>query len=103
MSETLATLQSLFTVAFVVSSMLVMGVSLTVGQIIQPLRNIRLVVLALVASFVVVPGTAYLLKQVIPMNEQLQIGLILMSWRTARRSCRRCRRSPRATWPSRSA
>lgn len=79
MSEALATLQSLFTVAFVVSSMLVMGVSLTVGQIIEPLRNIRLVVLGLVASFVVVPGTAFLLKQAIPMSDQLQIGLILMS------------------------
>ena len=79
MSETLATLQSLFTFAFVVSSMLVMGLSLTVGQIIQPLRNLRLVVLGLVASFVVVPGTAFLLKEIIPMDEQLQIGLILMS------------------------
>ena len=56
-----------------------MGVSLTVGQIIEPLRSLRLVVLGLVASFIVVPGTAYLLKQIIPMNQQLQIGLILMS------------------------
>ena len=56
-----------------------MGVSLTIGQIIEPLRNIRLVVLGLVASFVVVPGTAFLLKQAIPMSDQLQIGLILMS------------------------
>ena len=79
MTETLDTLQSLFTIAFVVSSMLVMGVSLTIGQIIEPLRNIRLVVLGLVASFVVVPGTAFLLKQAIPMSDQLQIGLILMS------------------------
>ena len=79
MSEVLSTLQSLFTFAFVVSSMLVMGMSLTVAQIVEPLRNLRLVVLALVAAFVVVPVTAYILKTIIPMDEELQIGLILMA------------------------
>jgi predicted Na+-dependent transporter len=78
MAEFLATLQNLFTFAFVVSSMLAMGLSLTVGQILQPLSNLRLVLLALVANFVIVPGTAYVLAQVIPMDESLQIGLILM-------------------------
>jgi BASS family bile acid:Na+ symporter len=79
MAEVLSTLQSLFTTAFVVTSMLVMGMSLTVPQIIEPLRNARLVVLALVAAFVVVPVTAVVLRAVIPMDEQLQIGLILMA------------------------
>jgi BASS family bile acid:Na+ symporter len=79
MAELLSTLQSLFTTAFVVTSMLVMGMSLTVPQIIEPLRNLRLVVLALVAAFVVVPVTAVVLRAVIPMDEQLQIGLILMA------------------------
>jgi BASS family bile acid:Na+ symporter len=37
------------------------------------------VVLALVAAFVVVPVTAVVLRAVIPMDEQLQIGLILMA------------------------
>ena len=79
MAEVLSTLQSLFTFAFVVTSMLVMGMSLTIGQIVEPLRNLRLVIVALVASFVVVPVTAFVLKQVIPMEEELQIGLILMA------------------------
>jgi predicted Na+-dependent transporter len=39
-----STLQNLFTFAFVLSSMLSMGLSLTVSQIIQPLRSIRLVI-----------------------------------------------------------
>jgi predicted Na+-dependent transporter len=78
MAEFLATLQNLFTFAFVVSSMLAMGLSLTVGQIVEPLRNVRLVLLALLANFVIVPATAYVLAQVIPMDDQLQIGLILM-------------------------
>ncbi len=78
MPEFLATLQSLFTFAFVVSSMLAMGLSLTVGQIIEPLRSLRLVLLALVANFVIVPGIAFALGQVIPMDDPLRIGLILM-------------------------
>jgi BASS family bile acid:Na+ symporter len=77
-TEALATLQNLFTFAFVVSSMLAMGLSLTVGQIIEPLRNLRLVILALVANFVIVPATAFLLGQLIPMDDELRIGLILL-------------------------
>ena len=78
MADLLATLQGLFTFAFVVSSMLAMGLSLTVGQIAEPLRNLRLVLLALAANFVIVPATAFVLGQVIPMDEELRIGLILM-------------------------
>ena len=40
----MSTLQNLFTFAFVLSSMLSMGLSLTVSQIVQPLRSIRLVI-----------------------------------------------------------
>jgi hypothetical protein len=40
---------------FVVTSMLAMGLSLTIPQIIQPLKNVRLVILALLANFVLVP------------------------------------------------
>ena len=36
---------------FVVSSMLAMGLGLTIRQIIEPLRNARLVLLALLANF----------------------------------------------------
>ena len=77
MSETLTTLQNLFTFAFVVSSMLGMGLALTLDQILQPLRNARLVVVALIANFVIVPAVAIVLSRLIPMDEQLQIGVIL--------------------------
>ena len=36
-----------------------MGLSLTVPQILQPLKNVRLVLLALLANFVLVPLLAY--------------------------------------------
>jgi BASS family bile acid:Na+ symporter len=59
--------------------MLSMGLSLTVKQILEPLRNTRLVILALVANFILVPLLAYLVLLVIPLDEPLGIGLILMS------------------------
>ncbi len=77
MEEFLTALQNLFTLAFVLSSMLSMGLSLTVPQIIAPLRNTRLVMMALVANFIIVPAAAFILSRVIPMDQELQIGLIL--------------------------
>ncbi len=78
MADFLTTLQNLFTFAFVVSSMFAMGLALTVDQIVAPLRNVRLVVLALVANFVIVPAVAWLCTRVISMDEQLQIGVLLL-------------------------
>jgi BASS family bile acid:Na+ symporter len=44
--------------AFVVSSMLAVGLSLTLGQIVAPLRNGKLVFFALLANFVLMPAGA---------------------------------------------
>ena len=66
MAELLSALQNVFTLLFVVTSMLAMGLSLTIPQILGPLKHVRLVVMALVANFVVVPATAVLLARVIP-------------------------------------
>jgi BASS family bile acid:Na+ symporter len=66
-------------VLFVIASMLAMGLSLTMAQILQPLKNIRLVILALLANFVLVPLLAYLITLVIPLEKSLQIGLIVLA------------------------
>ena len=63
---------------FIVTSMLGMGFSLTVPQIITPLKNTRLLVLSLVANFVVVPILVLLIVRFLPLSEGLQIGLILV-------------------------
>lgn len=70
-------LQNLLTVTFVVSSMLGVGMALTPLQIVAPLRNLRLVAGALVASFVIVPGAAFLLAM-IPAAPEFQIGILLL-------------------------
>ena len=83
MSEIVGSLTSAFTLAFVVTSMFGLGLGLTVRQIAEPLGNVRLVLLALVANFVIVPGVAYALTRLLPLalpfNQDLQIGLVLFS------------------------
>ena len=64
--------------SFVVSSMLAMGAGLTIPQIAEPLRNARLVVLALLANFVVMPLGALALAKVLWLDEPFGIGLLLL-------------------------
>ncbi len=79
MSEILETLAILSVLVFVISSMLSMGLSLTMKQIIDPLRNVRLVILALVANFVLVPIVAYAITVALSLDESISIGLILVA------------------------
>jgi len=79
MSEVITVLSNIFTLIFVVGSMLSLGLSLTVQQITEPLRDVGLVVRALLANCVLVPLAAYLIKLIIPMDESLGIGLILLA------------------------
>jgi BASS family bile acid:Na+ symporter len=64
--------------SFVVSSMLAMGAGLTIPQIAEPLRNARLVVLALLANFVLMPLGAIALAKVLWLDEPFAIGLLLL-------------------------
>jgi bile acid:Na+ symporter, BASS family len=63
---------------FVLSSMLAMGLGLTVGQIITPLRNARLVVLSLLANFVLMPLAAVALAALLRLDQPLGVGLLLL-------------------------
>lgn len=75
----LSIIVNLFNLVFVVTSLLAMGLSLSVAQILEPLRDARLVILALVANFVLVPLVANLITYGIPLSEGLKIGLIQVS------------------------
>ena len=72
-------IMNLSTLIFVVTSMLAMGFSLTLPQIITPLRDARLVILALTANFILVPIVAYLIISIFPLSDELKIGLLLVS------------------------
>jgi bile acid:Na+ symporter, BASS family len=72
-------LSNLVTLTFVVSSMLNVGLGLTLFDITQPLRSARLVIMALVANFVIVPIAAMVIVRFIPLEPDHEIGLILLS------------------------
>jgi BASS family bile acid:Na+ symporter len=78
LAELLSKGATVATLSFVVSSMLAMGAGLTVPQIFEPLRNARLVVLALLANFVLMPLGAFALAKVLWLDEPLGIGLLLL-------------------------
>jgi predicted Na+-dependent transporter len=64
---------------FVISSMLAMGFSLTVPAIIAPLKNLKLVVLALAVNFIAVPIAAWGIQQVMNLDQDIYTGLIILA------------------------
>jgi BASS family bile acid:Na+ symporter len=64
--------------AFVLSSMIGMGLGLRVGDIVAPLRQWRLVALSLAANFVVMPLVAMTLARLLQLQESMSIGLLLL-------------------------
>lgn len=65
-------------VVFVVSSTLSVGLGLTVKQVLDPLRNGRLVALSLLANFVLAPVAAIGLSKLFGLDQPLAIGLLLV-------------------------
>ena len=79
-------MKELFEIAFNVSmntlvagSMVTMGLSLTVSQIVEPFKNIRMVILSVIANFLIVPLFAFGLVWLLPVSEGVRIGIILVS------------------------
>ena len=64
--------------AFVLSSMLAVGLSLSLQQIVAPLRNAKLVVLALLANFVLMPAAAVAISRLLRLDQPLGIALLLL-------------------------
>lgn len=79
MSEIISSLNSAFTLAFVVTSMFGLGLGLTMQDLLAPLRNVRLLLSALAINFGLIPGVAWILVHLLPLEPDLKIGLILMS------------------------
>ena len=77
--ELLTTLYNLMGLVFVLGTICSMGLSLTMQQITGPLRNLRFVVMALLANFVVPPILAFILIRIFSLDESLAVGLLLVS------------------------
>src|SRR5213075_3436977 len=64
--------------AFVVSSMLAVGLSLTFQQIVAPLRNGKLVFLALLANFVLMPLGALAIATLLRLDQPRGVAMLLL-------------------------
>lgn len=77
-TDVLADIARLCVLAFVLTSMLGLGLSLTFRQIVAPLRNVRLVLTALLTSFVVAPLVAWGIGALLGLDDPLRIALMLL-------------------------
>jgi BASS family bile acid:Na+ symporter len=76
--EILHHIAKLSVLVFVVTSMVTVGLSLKLREVLAPLRKVRLVLLALGANFLLAPLLAYLLTLVIPMSPSHAVALLLL-------------------------
>jgi predicted Na+-dependent transporter len=77
--EALGVIVQVSVLVFVVTSMLAMGLSLTVPQIIEPLKKVKLVVLALAVNFIAVPLVVWGIQAVMDLDQDVYTGLVLMA------------------------
>jgi BASS family bile acid:Na+ symporter len=78
MPEILLTITRLSVLVFLVSSMSGIGLGLTVQQISAPLKNAKLVILAVVANFIIVPLLAVGIARLFRLEEPFALGLLLL-------------------------
>jgi BASS family bile acid:Na+ symporter len=75
--ELLQTVIMIVEITFILSSMIGVGLGLRVSEIVEPLRQWRLVALALLANFVVMPLAAVALTRILRLDEPQTVGLLL--------------------------
>jgi BASS family bile acid:Na+ symporter len=80
MHEILTKLLPLAIAVFLFSAMFSVGLDLTIRQIVEPLRNKRLVAVSMIANIVLVPLAALGLAGVIPMDGALKTGFLLYAF-----------------------
>ncbi len=66
-------------VLFMVGNLLDMGLLLKLQEAIAALRDVRFVTLSLLWGFILLPGLAYLLTVVVPLDAPIAIGLVLLA------------------------
>ena len=79
MNEILQLTFKISVLVFVVGSMIGMGLGLTIKQIVDPLKDLKLVIMSLIANFILVPIFVYGMTILLPLSEGYKIGLILLS------------------------
>jgi BASS family bile acid:Na+ symporter len=64
---------------YVVSGMLALGLSQTVRQIFEPLRNVRITISAVVASYILLPLLAVATSSLLGLDPSMRVGLLLIA------------------------
>jgi bile acid:Na+ symporter, BASS family len=64
---------------YIITTMLAMGLSFFPKQFLEPLKDKSLILKSLAANFILVPILAYIILLVIPLEQGLAIGLVLMA------------------------
>lgn len=64
---------------YIITTMLSMGLKFYPRQFLEPLKNKSLILKSLAANFILVPILTYIILQVIPLEQGLAIGLVLMA------------------------
>ena len=76
---TLNTALQISLVLFMVGNLLDMGLLLKLQEAMRALRDVRFVTLSLLWGFILLPGLAYLLTLVVPLEPPYAIGLLLLA------------------------
>ena len=79
MTEILSWLLDASVVVFAAASMLSVGFGHTVREVLGPLREVRAVIRALLANFVLVPILAFLVLRLLPLSEPHAVGIFLIA------------------------
>lgn len=79
MEVILQQLASFSVIIYIVSTMLSMGLKFFPKQFFEPLKDKSLVLKSLAANFIVLPVVTYIILQLIPLQQGLAIGLVLMA------------------------
>lgn len=64
---------------YIVTTMLSMGLKFYPKQFLEPLRDKKLILKSLTANFILVPLLTYIILELIPLDQGLAIGLVLMA------------------------
>ncbi|MHC1745421.1 MAG: bile acid:sodium symporter family protein [Syntrophobacteraceae bacterium] len=79
MNEFLSHALSPIILVYVVSAMLALGLSQTISQIFRPLRNVRITISAVVASYIILPLIAAAIASLFGLDPSLRYGLVLLA------------------------
>jgi BASS family bile acid:Na+ symporter len=79
MAEILFSIGNIAILAFIITSMVVMGLNVTIRDLLSPMKNRRLILASIVANFILVPVLAFIIIFILPLSKEMAAGLILVS------------------------